>query len=93
MHAQLQHLAYRANLPNVDLRVLPLGGDRAILADSFVIFGFGQLGETAMLPDVVSIVSVVKSELQLKARWIPSSTTWYFKDWSRRRYRLKPPRN
>jgi transcriptional regulator with XRE-family HTH domain len=66
MYAQLQRVADLANLPNVDLRVLPLGDDRAILADSFVIFGFGQAGETAMLHDVVSIDSVVKSELYVE---------------------------
>jgi transcriptional regulator with XRE-family HTH domain len=66
MHAQLQHLAEVANLSNVDLRVLPLADDRAILGDSFVIFSFADGGETAMLHDVVSIDSVVRSELYVE---------------------------
>lgn len=54
MHAQLQHLVEVANLPNVDLRVLPLHNDRAMLANSFVLFSFGE----ATLHDVVSTESV-----------------------------------
>lgn len=66
MRGQLQHLADVADLPNVDLRVLPLDTVRAMPADSFVIFGFGPPGEPAMLHDVVSIDSVVKSELYVE---------------------------
>lgn len=66
MRRQLQQLAEIAELPNVDLRVLPLGADRAMSADSFVIFGFGVPGEPAMLHDVVSIDSVVESELYVE---------------------------
>jgi hypothetical protein len=54
MHAQLQHLVEVASLPNVDLRVLPLHNDRAMLANSFVLFSFSD----ATLHDVVSTESV-----------------------------------
>jgi transcriptional regulator with XRE-family HTH domain len=62
MHAQLLHLAELAELPNVDLRVLPLSQERAIVADSFVVFGFAA-ADVGHLNDVVSIESAVKSEL------------------------------
>jgi transcriptional regulator with XRE-family HTH domain len=62
MRAQLLHLAEVAELPNVDLRVLPLSQERAIVADSFVIFGFAAT-DVGHLNDVVSIESAVKSEL------------------------------
>jgi uncharacterized protein DUF5753/helix-turn-helix protein len=56
MRAQLERLADVAELPNVDLRVLPLNRDIALLAGSFVImsFGTGTMGEAASLGDVVS---------------------------------------
>jgi hypothetical protein len=56
MHAQLERLADAAGLPNVDLRVLPLNRDIALLAGSFVImsFGTGTMSEAASLGDVVS---------------------------------------
>jgi transcriptional regulator with XRE-family HTH domain len=62
MRAQLLHLAKIAELPNVDLRVLPLSYERAIVADSFVIFGFATTGDVGYLNDIVSIESAVKSE-------------------------------
>lgn len=62
MHAQLRHLANRAELPNVELRVLPLGSDTSLMADSFVVFGFSPERETSKLGDVVSTESL-KSEL------------------------------
>jgi hypothetical protein len=56
MHAQLERLAGAAELPNVDLRVLPLNRDIALLAGSFVImsFGSGAMSGAASLGDVVS---------------------------------------
>jgi hypothetical protein len=56
MRAQLERLADAAGLPNVDLRVLPLNRDIALLAGSFVImnFGSGAMGGAASLGDVVS---------------------------------------
>lgn len=65
MHAQLLHLAEAAELPTVDLRVLPLDAHRAMMEDSFVIFSFGPAGEPAMLHDVVSTESL-KSELYVE---------------------------
>jgi hypothetical protein len=63
MLRQLQHLADVADLPNVDLRILPLDTDRSLTADSFLIFSFGAPGGSAMLHDVVSIDSAAKSEI------------------------------
>jgi transcriptional regulator with XRE-family HTH domain len=49
MSAQLRHLAEMAQLPNIDLRILPLQSSTSLMADSFVVFGFGR-----ELGDVVS---------------------------------------
>jgi hypothetical protein len=56
MHAQLERLADVSDLPNVDLRVLPLNREIALLAGSFVIMSFGSpvMPEAASLGDVVS---------------------------------------
>jgi hypothetical protein len=56
MRTQLEHLADLADLPNVDLRVLPLNREVALLAGSFVIMSFGSRSTTedAGLGDVVS---------------------------------------
>jgi transcriptional regulator with XRE-family HTH domain len=54
MAAQLRHLAKMARLPNVDLRILPLGGEASLMADSFVVFGFSPEHETSKLGDVVT---------------------------------------
>jgi transcriptional regulator with XRE-family HTH domain len=62
MRAQLMHLAKIAELPNVDLRVLPLSHERALVADSFAILGFATTGAVGQLNDIVSIESAVKSE-------------------------------
>lgn len=65
MYEQLKHLAEMAELPNVELRVLPLQSDASLIADSFVIFGFSALHETSQLGDVVSTESL-KSELYVE---------------------------
>ncbi len=68
MYAQLHHLAKAADLPNVELRVLPLGNDKPlVMADSFVIFRFRKNSspETGVLHDVVSTESL-KSELYVE---------------------------
>lgn len=56
MRAQLAHLADTAELPNVDLRVLPLSGNAGLHGASFVIMSFGprDTPEAAALGDVVS---------------------------------------
>jgi transcriptional regulator with XRE-family HTH domain len=59
MHAQLQHLLQMAELPNVELRVLRLGVDRSMMADSFAIFSFNPIGDTGKLHDVVSAEALV----------------------------------
>jgi len=60
MRAQLGHLVAAAELPNVDLRVLPLNKNTGLLAGSFVIMSFGSPGtpEAAVLADVVSTESL-----------------------------------
>lgn len=60
MHAQLERLADVADLPNVDLRVLPLDREIALLTGSFVIMSFGPRGMAgaASLGDVVSTESL-----------------------------------
>jgi transcriptional regulator with XRE-family HTH domain len=62
MYAQLQHLLQIADLPNVELRVLPLRKER-LVANSFTIFGFNPIGETGGLRDVVVTESTVGSQL------------------------------
>jgi transcriptional regulator with XRE-family HTH domain len=54
MARQLRHLAEMTELPNVELRILPLGGEAALMADSFVVLGFSPEHETSKLGDVVS---------------------------------------
>jgi transcriptional regulator with XRE-family HTH domain len=63
MQAQLERLAEAAELTNVDLRVLPLNNENSLVADSFVIFGFGtnSMDDSVLLHDVVSTEGV-KSE-------------------------------
>jgi Domain of unknown function (DUF5753) len=60
MQTQLARLADVADLPNVDLRILPLNRETALLAGSFVImsFGFPGITEAASLGDVVSTESL-----------------------------------
>jgi transcriptional regulator with XRE-family HTH domain len=72
MHAQLQHLVQMADLPNVDLRILPLNRER-IAANSFTILGFNSSGETGGLRDVVNTESVVGSDL-----YVEGETDTYF---------------
>ncbi len=67
MHAQLEHLARAADLPNVDLRVLPLNRETSLVADSFAILTFGSrpTDEAGKLADVVSTEGVT-SELYVE---------------------------
>jgi len=60
MRAQLEHLADMTDLPNIDLRVMPLDRELALLAGSFVIMSFGSssTAEAASLGDVVSTESL-----------------------------------
>jgi len=60
MRAQLERLADMADLPNVELRVMPLDRDFALLAGSFAIMSFGarSTAEAASLGDVVSTESL-----------------------------------
>ena len=42
MFTQLLHLAEMAQLPNVEVRILPLESETSLKADSFVVFGFSS---------------------------------------------------
>ncbi|SRR6266568_520953 len=53
MHAQLLRLAQVSELPNVTVRIQPLGGDHRLAVDSFAILQFGKEHETT-LHDVVN---------------------------------------
>lgn len=68
MHAQLRHLAAVADLPNVELRIMPLSNrETSLVADSFAILSFGSqtAGEADKLADVVSTENVT-SELYVE---------------------------
>jgi transcriptional regulator with XRE-family HTH domain len=65
MQAQLRHLTEMTELPNVELRILPLRGRTSLRADSFVVFGFSTEHEASKLGDVVTTESV-KSELYVE---------------------------
>jgi hypothetical protein len=56
MRAQLERLTDVADMPNVDLRVMPLDREIGLQTGSFVImsFGFRSAAEAASLGDVVS---------------------------------------
>ena len=60
MRAQLARLADVADLPNVDLRVMPLDREIGLVAGSFVIMSFGSrlTAEAPSLGDVVSTESL-----------------------------------
>ena len=58
MFEQLGHLAKMSELPNVELRILPLQSETSLKADSFVVFGFGLEHEASKLSDVVSAEGV-----------------------------------
>lgn len=62
MRAQLQHLLDMADLPNIDLRVLPLGTDRSLMVESFVIFTFSPIDQASGLHDVVSTEALVSEQ-------------------------------
>lgn len=53
MYEQLQRLAAEADRPNVTLRILPLGAEHPVPADSFTVFRFGPQ-QDAILHDVVA---------------------------------------
>jgi hypothetical protein len=60
MRAQLEHLLRAAELPNIDLRVMPLSQETGLRTGSFVIMGFGprSIEGAASLGDVVSTESL-----------------------------------
>jgi len=67
MRAQLRHLAKVAELPNVEVRVLPLDRETSLVAESFAILAFDPrpADATGKLADVVSTEGVT-SELYVE---------------------------
>lgn len=65
MYTQLRHMAQMIELPNVELRVLPLDSETSLMADSFVVFGFSPEGELGKLGDVACTESL-QSELYVE---------------------------
>jgi hypothetical protein len=67
MRAQLERLVDIADLPNVDLRVMPLNRQIALLGGSFVIMSFGSrsTAEATSLGDVVS-AEALNTELYIE---------------------------
>jgi hypothetical protein len=72
MYAQLQYLLQMADLPTVELRILPLSKVR-LAANSFTILSFNSIGGTGGLRDVVNTESVVGSDL-----YVEGETDTYF---------------
>lgn len=67
MRAQLLHMAELADLPNVELRILPLRKTSSIIESSFVIFGFGAGTDgSRALGDVVSVETIAHGELSVE---------------------------
>ncbi|HEY6785794.1 MAG TPA: DUF5753 domain-containing protein, partial [Trebonia sp.] len=58
MRQQLEHLAQVADLPNVDMRILPLKRNTSIAAGSFSVFSFGSRDS----PEAVRIGDIVSTE-------------------------------
>ncbi len=58
MSRQLRHLAEMAELPNIELRVLPLQSETSLKANSFTVFEFSSEDESEKLGDVVHTEAV-----------------------------------
>ena len=61
MYRQLQHLVEAADLPNVELRILPLASGSTPVNDSFIVYSFGAsppADGTSMLHNVVWVENV-----------------------------------
>jgi hypothetical protein len=58
MFEQLRHLAEMSELPNVELRILPLQSETALRADSFVVFGFSELSDVVSTEGVTDTFSI-----------------------------------
>jgi transcriptional regulator with XRE-family HTH domain len=74
MLQQLLHLAEVSRLSNVELRILPLGSEMSLMADSFLVFGFSPDDESRKLGDVVSTEGVT-DELRIEGE----SDTYMFR--------------
>ncbi len=54
MHDQLVHLAGISGQPNIEVRILPLGGDQVIATGAFVYFRFPRVHGVS-LPDTIAV--------------------------------------
>lgn len=70
MRAQLAHLAEASELPNVDLRVLPLNQSAGLHGASFVIMSFRTLG----VPGAEALGDVVSTESLNTALYVEGET-------------------
>jgi hypothetical protein len=73
MRAQLQHLADMADLPNVDLRILPLDREAPLVVTSFTILSFG----TRIATDTVNLGDVVSTEAITADLYVEGETDTY----------------
>jgi len=73
MRAQLQHLADMADLPNVDLRILPLDREAPLVVTSFIILSFG----TRIATDTVNLGDVVSTEAITADLYVEGETDTY----------------
>jgi hypothetical protein len=73
MRAQLRRLLDDASRPNVDLRILPLKRDIALLSGSFVIMSFGDRAA----PEDVGLGDVVSTENLTTELYIEGETDTY----------------
>jgi hypothetical protein len=78
MYRQLRHLVEVTELPNVDLRILPLASGFNRINDSFIVFSFGapqRADGTSMLHDVVRVESVT-GRSTWATRPAPTTSVW-----------------
>jgi transcriptional regulator with XRE-family HTH domain len=66
MLGQLRHCADMAELPNVELRILPLQRQTALMATSYMVLGFSQRDEAGALGDIVSTESQNDADLDIE---------------------------
>ena len=73
MRDQLERLADAAEMPNVDLRVLPLHKNNGLSSSTFVILGFGSRGD----PGAAGLGDVVSTETLTTELYVEGETDTY----------------
>ena len=74
MRAQLAKLADSADMPNVEIQVLPLASNTGLVAASFAILSFGPGG----MPDARTLGDVVSAESLNTELYVEGETDTYF---------------